>query len=361
MQGRQLAGYLPGYVALESPRASAGREFPAGIIDAPGRRLGILRVGILTPKGFPELCDEALSALGISLQAPCDDACADRIEDWVAAKLTRDLRVQLEALKAAGASVLLVDISGNGGGSEWVEAVVRMMTAVRLNSSRVAFVRGPHWSRKFRALEDDLRAAALAAAGEDRVQLSHLADDVGNRRVAAETACNSEPLWHGQRPACAWLGEGFYSSGLLPAADPTELRSKPWAKLVFEPIQFPYDEGIWRGPLVVLVDGGTASAAEQFAAILQDNHAAIVIGAPTFGAGCGHTDGGTPTRLRNSGATMEMPDCARLRADGSNEVAGILPDVVVGMRRGDAPARQAARVADKLGEAVARSLALQRP
>jgi C-terminal processing protease CtpA/Prc len=39
-------------------------------------------------------------------------------------------------------------------------------------------------------------------------------------------------------------------------------------------MQFPYEAGVWRGPLVVLIDGGTGSAAEEFAAALQDNHAA---------------------------------------------------------------------------------------
>src|SRR5262249_23338630 len=84
---------------------------------------------------------------------------------------------------------------------------------------------------------------------------------------------------------CQWLGQGSFSSGLIASADPAALRGKPWAKLVFSPMQFPYQEGIWRGPLIVLVDGGTASAAEQFVAVLQDNQAAVILGAPTLGGG----------------------------------------------------------------------------
>src|SRR2546430_1310196 len=112
----------------------------------------------------------------------------------------------------------------------------------------------------------------------------------------------------------------------------------------------------WHGPLIVLVDGGTGSAAEQFAAVLEDNHAAIIIGAPTAGAGCGHTNGGTPTTLKNSGGILELPDCARLRADGSNEVMGIQPDVLVGLRTTDGPHRQATRAFQKLPEAIERAL-----
>jgi hypothetical protein len=80
------------------------------------------------------------------------------------------------------------------------------------------------------------------------------------------------------------------------------------------------------------------------------------MGAPTVGAGCGHTNGGTPTTLSNSGGILELPDCARMRADGTNEVMGIQPDVLVGLRTTDGPHRQALRVAKKLAEAVARSI-----
>ena len=121
-------------------------------------------------------------------------------------------------------------------------------------------------------------------------------------------------------------------------------------------MKFNYPEGVWRGPLIVLVDGGTGSAAEQFAAVLQDNKVAIVMGSPTVGAGCGHTDGGTPTTLKNSGGVLELPDCARFRADGSNEVTGVQPDVLVGLRSGDGRHRQGIRVSEKLSEAIERAL-----
>jgi C-terminal processing protease CtpA/Prc len=108
----------------------------------------------------------------------------------------------------------------------------------------------------------------------------------------------------------------------------------------------------------VLVDQETWSAAEEFAALLQDNKAAVVIGSRTGGAGCGHTNGGTPTTLTNSGAVLELPDCVRVRADGSNEVRGIIPDVPVALRADDGRALRAKLVSERLGEAIAQARAL---
>lgn len=105
----------------------------------------------------------------------------------------------------------------------------------------------------------------------------------------------------------------------------------------------------------MLVDSETWSAAEEFAAVLQDNRAAVIMGEPTGGAGCGHTDGGTPTTLPNSGAVMEVPDCARIRADGSNEVRGIEPDILVGFRHSDGPRNRARAFAAKLQAAVSQA------
>lgn len=93
--------------------------------------------------------------------------------------------------------------------------------------------------------------------------------------------------------------------------------------------------GVLRRPPLVLADGNTASAAEQLTALLVDNHAATVVGAVTVGAGCGFTNGGIAATLPRSGAGLRIPDCSRLRADGSNEARGIVPDVLVPFARRD--------------------------
>ncbi len=357
MLGAPLAALGPGFVPLASAPAA---EFPAGMIQVGEHKIGVVKIGLFSARGYPHLCTAALAALGVVPGSPCDQTCSDRIDEWALARMTNDLMAQLRAIKASGADVLLVDIAGNGGGTEWAEAAARMVTGVRLRSSRVGFVRGSHWADAFAKKESQLRTAARNASREDRAALTWLADEVAARRRQALAPCDSSPLWRGEPPTCQWLGEGFYASGLLDSADPKTTRNKAWATLVFTPMQFPYEEGIWRGPLIVLVNGGTGSAAEQFAAVLQDNGAAVIVGAPTAGAGCGHTDGGTPTLLKNSGGVLELPDCVRFRADGSNANVGIQPDVLVGLRREDGPHRAGKRLAGKLAEAVERALQLSR-
>jgi hypothetical protein len=331
------------------------------VIAVGGRKIGVLKIGVFMPQGYPALCEAAIAELAIPKDTPCDDACEDRIDSAVANRQTRDFIAVLRDLRASGAQVLVIDIAGNGGGTEWAEAVARMLTPVRLRSEEMRFVRGAHWEKRFADDEHELRAYAMHAQSRDRAFLIALARDVEARRDEATSRCDSAPLWRGVHPHCEWLGRAFYGSGLIAAADPNELRGKPWADLLFTPMQYPYEEGVWRGPLIVLIDKDVASAASEFAAVLQDNHAAVIMGEPS-GGGCGHTNGGTPTTLSHSKAIFSVPDCARYRADGTNEARGIVPDVLVGFASGDGPHLRAARFLARLPEALTRaqSLSVQR-
>jgi hypothetical protein len=338
-RGAPLAALMTGYTQIR-----AG-SFPAGVIDVGGHRIGVLKIGLFSPEGTPELCHAALAALKISSDEPCDDKCEERISKEAQLRLNDDFIATLEALNAAHTDILLVDVTGNGGGSEWVEAAARMVTRVRLKSERIAFVRGAQWSKEFAGAERDLRKAAETASHKDRIFLLHLADAAKAKRAIAETPCAS--------PHCV-LGEGFFASGFIDSADPKLFEGKPWASVVFTPMEYPYREGISRGSLLVLIDQDTWSAAEEFAAVLQDNHAATIIGEPTGGAGCGHTDGAEPVILTHSGGKLFLPDCARLRADGSNEVRGIIPDVALPWGRHDGPGLRAAALLRALPAVVER-------
>lgn len=337
---------LPGYQPLDNEAL-----FPAGTVRVAKARLGIVRIGVFDPHGTPLLCEEAVRTLPAPLNRPCDETCEDAIVTRAYQRFTAAFEARLRALRAHGATVLLVDLTGNGGGSEWAEAAGRTLTRRVLTSAPLGFVRGAHWAKQWRELGERLRNAATTASPPDRARLLGWAAQADAAQTEAERHC---PLTGG----CPWLGRAGYATGLVGHARPGSFDGKPWAAEVFSPAQFPYHDGVWRGPVIVLVDDETWSAAEEFAALLQDNRAALILGSRTGGAGCGHTYGGTPTVLLHSCATLEVPDCARLRANGSNEVGGVVPDLLLGWRASDGKGRRIRTLASALPAAVADALKL---
>lgn len=79
-------------------------------------------------------------------------------------------------------------------------------------------------------------------------------------------------------------------------------------------------------PMVVLVDNGTASAAEIVTGALKDNHRALVMGRRTFGKGSVQTilPLGNGDAVKLTTARYYTPD------DTSIQAAGITPDIVLG-------------------------------
>ncbi|MFF1797834.1 S41 family peptidase, partial [Kitasatospora sp. NPDC058263] len=81
--------------------------------------------------------------------------------------------------------------------------------------------------------------------------------------------------------------------------------------------------GDQRTPLVVLVDGGTMSAAELLTGALQDRSRAVVVGGRTFGKGTVQQ----PSRLAD-GAVLELTVGRYYTPAGrSPEGVGLVPDV----------------------------------
>ncbi|MCR5871510.1 MULTISPECIES: S41 family peptidase [unclassified Sphingomonas] len=341
-----IASALLGYRALVDKGA-----LDAGVVATAGETVGVLRIPVFDPHAFPQLCADAVAALQLPIDKPCDDSCKNAVITHAYAALTRDMATRLGQLQAVGATSLLVDLTGNGGGSEWAEAAARMVTAKRLTSAPVGFVRGPHWAGTWGRLAELLHGWARTAPEAERAKLRALAEKADAARVAAETPCAPDT-------GCQWLGRAGYATGLVGSAEPGEWLGSEWGAWVFSAGQHAYQEGAWRGPVMVLVDQETWSAAEQFTALLQDARVATIVGARTGGAGCGYTWGGTPTTLNHSGATLLLPDCARFRADGSNEVAGIVPDVTIGWRATDSVAFRSRLLNAALPAAVARAQAL---
>jgi len=335
------AAALPGY----RPIAGAG-PFGAGTVSAGGRVIGVVRIGVFSPEGYPVLCEQALANARIAFDKPCDAACEDRLLTEAYALMTRGLMATVERLRAAGAQVLLVDVSRNGGGSEWAEAAARIVSPGSLRSAPLSVMRGEAWVRRWRDLANKLRKEAERASVADRAMLIDLSNQ-------ADTM--AEGLQPCAGPTCPRLASAGFGSGLMPELAAGRLDGRSWGPEVFSPAQYPYRDAVWRGPVIVLVDSETWSAAEQFTALLRDNDAAIVMGTRTGGAGCGHLYGNVPVTLAHSGARLELPNCTRLRRDGGNEVSGIVPDVPTGARSNDGAAYAGRLTAARLPEAMAQA------
>ncbi|MFJ6025538.1 S41 family peptidase [Brevundimonas sp. NPDC092305] len=345
--GSAIATRLPGYQPLEGESG-----FPAGIVEIDGRKLGVIRIAQLSPRAHPAACAAAFAAMSRPADQPCDEDCLETLRALATDNVTDDVSARLRALRDAGAETLLVDLAGNGGGTEWVEVVARVVTPVRLRSERVGFPRHPHWVENFAGDEQRLTDAARGQPRADRARLEGYRAVFTQARQEAATPCDPTPLFAGRPLECEWLTTApLYSTGPVAELDPS-LIGKPWAAEVFTPLRYRFEPGVWTGPLMVMVDGATASASEEFAAVLQDNRAAVIVGAPTRGAGCGHANGEIETVLNHSGARLRLPNCARLREDGTNEVSGIDPDILIGFRSNDGNQRRIHRLMAALPAAI---------
>ncbi len=319
MVNRGIADQLPGY--KHCPPTACFRQGPCSSAGPASASFA----GLFQPQGFPQLCRAALA------KAP--DASEDAILTAAYERLTSGLAAQLAALRNAGAEVLLVDLAGNGGGSEWAEAAVRMVTARPLHAAKIEVVPSDAWRESQRALAVTLRKAAATSSDP---QLPALAAEAQRRAMPCQTNCR-RLVPHGF--ATGLVDGALVRPGLPPEVDSTA--------------QYGAARGIWTGPVLVLVDDATWSAAEEFAATLQDHDAAVIIGTRTGGAGCGHATERGPVVLAHSKATLRLPDCVRYRRDGSNEVRGVIPDVPVAMRQNDAPLFKAKLIAAALPVAIA--------
>jgi C-terminal processing protease CtpA/Prc len=151
---------------------------------------------------------------------------------------------------------------------------------------------------------------------------------------------------------CERTVDAGYATGLVGTSRPDAYSGKPWGRLVFNAAQYAYHDGVWSGAVITLVDQETWSAAEEFAALMQDNGIGVVLGTRTGGAGCGHFIDRAPVILTHSKAALNLPDCIRFRRDGSNEVNGVIPDITIASRLDDSLSFKAKLIEAALPAAV---------
>lgn len=306
-------GYRPAKPSSAPWEASAGFEllgnepFLHGLLTVRTSRLGVLRLPSFLAQHYPAACVAAWTAAS----GPCDDTCQTELRHRIEAELVKSALAAIDALAAHHTAALVVDVTRNGGGNDWVEPIARRLSPVEAPCAKTAFVRHPHWDRQLTeelaGIERELARPGLAAGERPRLLARrHL---LTRLRRQTRMHCDRRPLWRGQPLKC---------SGLVQSDDPLLTCEAPGAASENARLSL---------PVIVLTDGNTASAAEYLVVRLKDYGGARTVGRRTLGAGCGMTNGGIPITLRRSGLTVELPDCVRYRRNGQNERAGIEVDV----------------------------------
>ncbi|MGX7894077.1 S41 family peptidase [Tsuneonella sp. HG222] len=227
---------LPGWKRLESPWFTAGTS----------GRIGFLRLHSFAESDYLAAC-----------RASWQDGRTERAVQLATRKaLQGELARIAVALRDQGAEILTLDLTRNGGGSEWSEEAAALFTSRELTRPR-----------------------------------PRLVVPCGDR----------SGVWRGEK-VC---------SNLEPAGQPDSIAGT----------------GAWTGPVALLVDSRTASAAEDFAYWLAGSGQGSMVGRRTLGAGCGYVDGGWAYQLKAINGHVMMPNCSRYTAQGVNQIEGLEPDV----------------------------------
>ncbi len=329
-----IGARLPGYVALDEQDPWA-----AGIVTREGQRVAILRIERFAPPAAE--CAAALTGLQIKQSDACDEKCEARVRLRIDELFVAGMERRFRALESRQPNLLLVDLATNGGGDDSTIALARMLSA-DAPTPAIAHMRSERVQKYLTELQASLEKAAKRAARADRPLFERASVSIKAAVKDASLACDRSPLWRGDPISCSGLVRGpFYAGGLV---DRAVIAHSEDSELISSNSRYSFTPGLWSRPVAILVDGNTASAAELIAAMLQDARRALVIGSPTFGAGCGWMLPPQPTILPRSGGRLEMPDCSRFRADGRNEVEGITPDVLIPFRRYDTPKQRVMRL-----------------
>ena len=175
----------------------------------------------------------------------------------------------------------------------------------------------------------------------------------GQAKKDAATMCAMDWVWKTRRSwnttACRRLVAAGSAGGPLDYLAPVSDADQESARRLHWPLAMQRQWGAWNGPVYLLTDAKTYSAAEMFTAVMRDNRIARTVGDTTGRAGCGFMVDAKPVVLPHSQLRFRIPNCVRLRADGSDEVAGIAPDLPVLPAEGEDRRAWAARVLGAIG------------
>jgi len=337
---------LTGYHPLND---DADPVLRAGILTLPdGHAVGLLRLHEFDALRYPGLCHALWPQLR-QADSP-DDMRGTLAQGWVAV-----IAASLRRFQQDGVDAVLVDVGDNPGGDDSGDTLTRLFTPEPVASAVLQVSQSPagksYLDEQYARLDDALRNHRPDAAAR-RLLTTERQTFHASRQAAALPACDLSWAWQVQHdwngPTCRRLVPAGTSGGPLPSPAVDTLddfliaHRLDWSQDVRE------HWGAWKGPVYVLTNAKTASSAEMFAARMQDNRIARIVGTHSGGYGCGFMSAQAMPELPHSHLRLRVPNCVRLRADGSDEVAGIRPDLPVEPRRGEGARARAQRLVDTL-------------
>lgn len=316
--------------------------FRAGIIERGGVRIGIVRIQKFRSTDFAALCVEGWRDGGVPL---------DELKRGMDPLFLEVLARRLTEFKAAKVNAVLVDVGGNGGGNDLGDWAVRAFTDRPIQSAPLLVMSG---DAGLPYLEEQVRGLSKVLSGDDgglrattrEVVQRELSSFEARKALASKPPCARDWVWKERKPwrtaSCSHLIEAGWFSGPLGYVD-AGVYERPAAETLYWATAADAVRGTWQGKSFVLVDSGTASSAEAFTTTMRDRDVARVIGARTFGAGCGFMNDVPPVVLPHSKLSWSVPNCVRLRADGADDVAGVTPDFPLTALPGESPRARAER------------------
>jgi hypothetical protein len=313
--------------------SNGNHAFRHGIYVTPNnKKIAILRIQSFRGMAYPAVCRSVWEELKQAKMDITAKAIKDEMpQAWLAA-----LADTIAILKAQAADVLLIDLGGNGGGDDSGDWTTRLFSSNPVVSSPLfvgAANAGAYIDEQLANLQ---RSREIAPA--ERADLRSLVDQIVRSYEQARVALNKTRrdltwVWREQRrwipSRCGALVQTGFSSGAVSTLSGLDETLTDYITYFYWPAVAAPFQGAWDGKVFLLTDNRVGSSAEMFAAILQDNGIARVAGMQSKGAGCGNMRRIKPVTLPHSKVRFQMPDCMRLRRDGSNEVAGIKPDIPI--------------------------------
>ncbi|HEX3808660.1 MAG TPA: S41 family peptidase [Rhizomicrobium sp.] len=320
---------LPGF-HLEADGVQ--QDYRAGTIVMPDNtKLGIVRISWFRQQGFPSACQKAWAQLRKDGTTVSDSNLGEK----TAYVLFAEIADQLKRFKAEGVQAVIVDVGSNTGGNDAGDFMARFFTDKPVYSARLMMATAPGSAGYFDDEIDALKKAlTLKPTPLARKYLeTSLAQFERGKASLDKPRCDLSWVWREQRSwnlgGCTGLTQAGSAGGPLRYLPAHAIENLDIVQALHWPAMVRDYWGAWTGPVYVLTNHKTYSSAEMFSAVTHDNGIARTVGETTGGDGCGFMTDAEPVVLPHSRLRFRIPNCVRLRADGTDEVAGIAPDLPV--------------------------------